>query len=98
MGPRDLLISDHRSLFGRASAVMWEPDVPEVERRAAGMQHSAATELRSVLRNRGETVGEVAASWHLDAEGVRRKLRGEVWAGLRDLARWSIYVGEAESE
>ena len=92
MGPRDLLISDHRRLFGRAEAVGWDASAPVVEVRAAQMQHDAARALLEAMKARGENTGDVAEGWHLNAEGVRRKLRGESWASLRDLAMWELYV------
>lgn len=92
MNPRDLLIPDHRRLFGRASAVKWSASAPAVEVRAAQMQHDAARSLVELMKVRGQTTGEVADEWHFKAEGVRRKLRGETWASLRDLAMWSLYV------
>lgn len=92
MSPRDLLIPDHRRLFGRASAVEWSGSAPTVEVRAAQMQHDAARSLVETMKGRGETTSTLAEGWHLNAEGVRRKLRGESWASLRDLAMWALYV------
>lgn len=96
MGPRDLLISDHRRLFGRADAVEWDASAPVVEVRAAQMQHWAAQQVFKSLQARGASVADAAESWLLNAEGVRRKLRGETWASLRDLAMWELYVEHAD--
>ena len=92
MNPRDLLIPDHRRLFGRSETLEWDSSAPAVEVRAAQTQHQAARSLVDAMKRRGETAGEVADGWHLNAEGVRRKLRGESWASLRDLAMWELYV------
>ena len=92
MGPRDVLIPDHRRLFGRAATVEWSAAAPAVEVRAAQLPHDAARTLVEVMRGRGETIASLATRWHLDAEGVRRKLRGETWASLRDLAMWTLYA------
>lgn len=91
MGPRDWLIADHRRLFGRADAVEWDQAAPPVEVRAAQMQHQAARAFRERMLSRGLNVAEVADGWHLNAEGLRRKLRGEAWASLRDLAMWELF-------
>lgn len=91
VGPRDLLIADHRRLFGRADVVSWDPSAPAVEVRAAQMQHAAARDFYAALKARGESVADAAEAWLLNAEGLRRKLRGETWASLRDLAMWELY-------
>lgn len=97
MNPRDLLIADHRPLFGRSAIAEWKPaesDEAQIVRRAAEIQHEAALALWTAMRSRGERIGELADRRHINAEGLRRKLRGETWANLRDLAMWQLEMDD----
>lgn len=100
MSPRDLLAEGQQPLFGRTPTAEWvnaTSDDHRVQLRAAQIQHEAAVRFRTHLRAKRETVGQFADRRHLNAESVRRKLRGESWANLRDLALWELETGRDES-
>lgn len=91
--PRELLIADHRPLFGKAEAVRWRTVhtwEEQVAVRAAKVQHEQALRFRRLLKRHHRTMNDFARDRFLNAESVRRKLRGETWASLRDLATWAV--------
>jgi hypothetical protein len=61
--------------------------------KAARTQHAVALRVRAQLAANGLTVAQLADELHTDAEGLRRKLRGEKWAALQDIASWSLALG-----
>lgn len=97
--PRDYLIDGHDRLFGKSTNVEWKAPSSfdeNVRLRAAQTQHAAALDFRKFLKAQGVRIGEFAERRHLNAEGLRRKLRGEMWMNLRDLAM--LELGRDSSE
>lgn len=91
--PRDLL--EAPNIFGRRPDARWlvGPDTPRALLAAAWLQHQAALVVHyETMRRRGGVSG-LARQLGADADYLRRKLHGERWATVRDLAEWMVEIG-----
>lgn len=98
--PRDFLLPGDRGQFGKDGSLTWL-EVESVTDRgalaAAQRQHRASIRVRWLIKNSSNLsgVGAFAYSLHTNAEGLRRKLRGENWASLVDLGLWSVALNDS---
>ena len=96
-GPRLCLDPDHRSLFGKSNRVIWIESSPPGELAAAYQQHLVSYAVRQALRDSGQTIEQLARDAGLGIETLRRKLRGEVWMSLTDMATLELTFPEVHS-
>lgn len=81
--------------FGTRPDARWVvgPDTPLQLLAAAWLQHQAALVVQyEAIRSRAGVVG-LARKLGRDGNYLRRKLNGERWATVRDLAEWIVEVG-----
>jgi hypothetical protein len=100
MRPKEWLDPAHASLFGDTDKVEWQSAVgffELAERAAAQRQHAAAMVINAFI-DQTEGLHREALSRRLgwDGDHLGRKLRGEQWADVRDLAKWALASGDAE--
>lgn len=84
-------------LFGIGDDVAWEP--PDVASReellAAILQHRAALAVHRDNARRRRKVAALARRMGANPDTLRRKLNGERWATVLDLAGWALHATPA---
>lgn len=91
--PKDFLEAPNS--FGKRPDARWivDPDTPRELLAAAWLQHQAALVLHYEATRRRGGVATLARDLGKNGDYLRRKLHGERWASVRDLAAWMIEVG-----
>ncbi len=99
MQPKEWLVEGHRTLFGDTDDVSWRSAhgfFEHSERAAARRQHVAAMLVNRHLKGGGVSQESLSRRLGRGEDHVGRKLRGEQWADVRDLAEWARAFGDPE--
>lgn len=91
--PKDFL--EAPKSFGKRPDARWVvgPETPRGLLAAAWLQHQAALVVHYESMRRRGGVADLARKLGKDGDYLRRKLHGERWANVRDLADWMLEVG-----
>jgi len=91
--PRDFL--EAPGSFGRRPDARWlaVPDALRSLLAGAWLQHQASLGVHFELSSRRGGVAGLARALGKQSDYLRRKLNGERWANIRDIAAWALELG-----